>query len=68
VLVSHDDGQAMAEAIGTLLRSPEARRKLGQEGRQFVTEQRNTQRNTQQLSQELEEIAVRFPINHHPAP
>ena len=68
VLVAHDDGQAMAEAIGSLVRSPELRRNLGQEGRQFVTEHRNTQRNTQQLSQELGEIAVRFAIGHHPAP
>jgi glycosyltransferase involved in cell wall biosynthesis len=65
VLVSRDNGQALAEAIGALLRSPETRRKLGQRGRQFVIEQRNTQRNYQQLSNKLEEIAARFAIDHH---
>ena len=68
VLVPRDNGQAMAEAIGALVRSPETRRKLGHEGRQFVTEQRNAQSNYHQLSQKLEEIAVRFAIGLPPAP
>ncbi len=67
-LVSRDDGEAMAEAISALLKSPEARRKLGREGREFVNEQRNARQNIHRLSQKLEEIAARFASGHHPAP
>jgi phosphatidylinositol alpha-1,6-mannosyltransferase len=65
LLVPRDAGEAMAEAIDALLKSPGARRKFGQEGFRYVREQRDAQRNYRQLSQKLEEIVDRFAIDHH---
>jgi glycosyltransferase involved in cell wall biosynthesis len=65
LLVPRDAGEAMAEAIDALLKSPGARRKFGQEGFRYVREQRDAQRNYRQLSQKLEEIVARFAIDHH---
>ena len=65
LLVSRDAGHAMAEAITTLLKSPEVRQELGREAIQYVGEQRNAQRNYRQLSQKLEEIVNRFEIGRH---
>ena len=65
LLVSRDEGHAMAEAIATLLKSPEVRQKLGREATQYVGEQRNAQRNYRHLSQKLEEIVNRFEIGRH---
>jgi glycosyltransferase involved in cell wall biosynthesis len=60
LLVGEDDEQAMAEAIRDLLRSPEMRKKLGEEGIKYVKEHRNVQRNYQRLSQKLEEVVRDF--------
>jgi phosphatidylinositol alpha-1,6-mannosyltransferase len=68
LLVPRDAGEAMAEAIRTLLKSPERRCKLGQEGLRYVREERDAQRNYRQLSQKLEEIAGRFAFDHHSDP
>jgi len=56
LLVGGDDEQAMAGAIRELLRSPELRTKLGEEGVNYVREHRNAQQNYQRLSDKLEEI------------
>jgi len=68
LLVPQDAGEAMAEAIRTLLRSPERRCRLGQEGLRYVREKRDAQRNYRQLSQKLKEIAGRFAFDHHSDP
>jgi glycosyltransferase involved in cell wall biosynthesis len=68
LLVSRDTGESMAEAVRTLLRSPEARRRLGQEALRYVREERDAQRNYRQLSQRLAVIAGRFAIDHRSDP
>ncbi len=65
LLVSRDSGEAMAEAITVLLRSPEMRQKLGRKAIQYVGEKRNARRNYMQLARELEEIVNRFENDHH---
>jgi glycosyltransferase involved in cell wall biosynthesis len=57
LLVARDAGEAMAQAIGMLLKDPKLRGRFGREGLQYVREQRNAQQNYRRLSQELEEIA-----------
>jgi glycosyltransferase involved in cell wall biosynthesis len=66
LLVAEDAGEAMAGAIGALLRSPEMRRKFGEEGSRYVREHRNAPCNYRRLSQKLEEIARHFVIARHP--
>jgi glycosyltransferase involved in cell wall biosynthesis len=66
LLVPQDDGQALAEAIATLLRNPTMRIRLGQGASQYVREQRNARRNIHQLSRELEKIVGRFARARHP--
>jgi glycosyltransferase involved in cell wall biosynthesis len=65
LLVAEDTGQSMAEAIGALLRNPELRKKLGEEGLKYVREHRNAQRNYRQLSLKLEAIARRSVTARH---
>jgi len=66
LLVAEDAGQAMADAIGALLRSPEMRRKFGEEALKYVREHHNARQNYRQLSQKLVEIARRSVIARHP--
>jgi glycosyltransferase involved in cell wall biosynthesis len=68
LLVPQDAGEAMAEAIGTLLKNPEARHNLGLQALHYVREQRDAPRNYCQLSQKLEEIADRFTSGHYSCP
>ena len=64
LLVERDGGQAMAEAIGVLLKNPKLRSGFGREGFRYVREQRNAQRNYRRLSQRLEEMAQRQGHGH----
>jgi glycosyltransferase involved in cell wall biosynthesis len=57
LLVTEDDGEDMAKAVGAFLNSHEMRRGFGEEALKYVTQQRNAQRTYRQLSRGLEETA-----------
>jgi len=59
LLVPHDTGEAMAEAIRGFLADRGKRGAWGREGQQYVREQHNALRNAHQLSRKLEQIARR---------
>lgn len=56
LLVTEDDGEAMAKAVEKLLSEPQIRTRMASNGSKFIREERNLHCNYRELSQKLEEI------------
>lgn len=61
ILVQKDGGEAMSEALESLLKDPQLRKRMGSDARTFVEEERNLHQNYRRLSRTLEKIAGRLP-------
>jgi glycosyltransferase involved in cell wall biosynthesis len=61
LLVPNDEGEAMAEAVRTLILDKSFRSMLGQNGKKFVREERNLHQNYMKLSEDLKNFKPKLP-------